>query len=326
MSFKIIGAAFELPLVGNDKLVFLALCENADDTTRTCYPSYSTIQRKASLVNSSLKTALKVLEAVGLISIKIRSTKGGGRTSSLYKISEFNVETFDVKNYKRTAKEIRAIRNYRKNKFTQSPKIDSVKKQSNLRNSAQSEEVPQPPIFDTVLDTQPPKFGEEPLAFSFEPLALDINTPQPPKGGIKGRCKLREKKNISTLANIADQHNMTVGTVEDYVEYRLHSGGIKNPTAFEKHLLANLAELYSDESLLLEEWLNVFETQRNIIDHLVNEFLSMHWFDRRKSQKQAKDDIELKMNNIVPSDMLIEIAFQTAEAKRREPRVGRDIV
>lgn len=314
MSFKIIGEAFELPLVGNDKLVFLALCENADDTTRTCYPSYSTIQRKASLVNSSLKTALKVLEAVGLISIKIRSTKGGGRTSSLYKISEFNVETFDANNYKKIAKEIRAIRNYRKNKFIQPPKIDSAEKYSNLRNSIQNEKLPQPPKFDTILDTQPPKFGEEPLAFSFQPLAL--NTPQPPKWGAED--KLCKNKDTPTLADIADQHNMTVSTIGDYVNYRLNSGGIENPIAFEKHVLRQLLEPYSNESIQLEAWLNVFETQRNIIDHLVIEFISMHWFNRRKCREQAKDDLVLKMNNIVPTDILIEIAFQTAEAKRRE--------
>lgn len=172
MSFKIIGSAFELPLIGNDKLVFLALCENADDTTRTCWPSYPTIQKKASLVNSSLKTVLEVLEAVGLISIKIRSTKGGGRTSTLYKISEFDVDNFDVKNYKKIAKEIRAIRNFRENKETQTPRIGTVNKYPNLRNSIQMEDNPQPPKIDVVLDTQPPEIGEEPLASSFQPLAL----------------------------------------------------------------------------------------------------------------------------------------------------------
>jgi hypothetical protein len=316
MSFKIIGEAFELPLVGNDKLVFLALCENADDTTRTCYPSYKTIQRKASLANSSLATVLKVLEAVGLISIRVRSSKRGGRTSTLYKISEFDAQKFDVNNYKKIAKEIRTVRNFRKNKLIQPPKIDGTKEYPNLRNSTQRVEPIQPLKIDTVLDTQPPKFGEEPLAFSFEPLVL--NTPQPPKEEAKGRRKLREKKNTPTLANIADQHHMTISAVEDYVEYRLNSGGIKNPTAFKKHLLVNLAELYSDESVQLEEWFNAFETQRDIIDHLVNEFLSMHWFDRTKCQEQAKDDLVLKMSNIVPSAVLIEIAFQTAEAKRRE--------
>ncbi|MFA5214520.1 helix-turn-helix domain-containing protein [Sulfuricurvum sp.] len=172
MSFKIIGAAFDLPLLGNDKLVFLALCENADDSTRTCCPSYSTIQKKASLANSSLKTALQVLEAVGLISIKIRSTKGGGRTSTLYKIHEFDVEKFDVKNYKKIARKIRAIRNFRKKKDIQSPTIDTVEKYPNLRKSVELEESLQPPKIDTILDHQPPKSGEEPLASSFQPLVL----------------------------------------------------------------------------------------------------------------------------------------------------------
>lgn len=312
MSFKIIGEAFELPLVGNDKLVFLALCENADDTTRTCYPSYSTIQRKASLANSSLKTALKVLEAVGLISIRIRSTKGGGRTSSLYKISEFNVATFDVKNYKKVAKLIRATRNFRKSKLPQPPKFDRAENNSNLRNPTQIEDDIQSPKIGTVLDTQPPKFGEKPLAFSSQPLALN-NTPQPPK---------RENKDALTLANIADKHHMTVNTIKDYVDYRLNSGGVENPIAFEKHVLHGLLEPYSDESVQLEEWFNAFATQRNIIDHLVIEFLSMHWFDRRKCREQAKDDIVFKINNIpTPSDVLIEIAFQIAQAKRRE-RIG----
>lgn len=172
MSFKIIGSAFDLPLVGNDKLVFLALCENADDTTRTCYPSYVTIQRKASLANSSLKTCLLVLEAVGLIVVKIRSTKNGGRTSTFYTINEFETGTFDVQNYKKIAKEIRTKRNFREKKAIQSPKFDTAENQSNLRNSIQMECVPQPPKFDTDLETQSPKFGEEPLASSFQPLAL----------------------------------------------------------------------------------------------------------------------------------------------------------
>lgn len=173
-------------------------------------------------------------------------------------------------------------------------------------------------------DTQPPKEHldiDQAFAETTGQILGKDKTPQPPKEGTKGRRKLREKKNTPTLANIADQHHMTISTVEDYVEYRLNSGGIKNPTAFKKHLLGELAELYSDESVQLEEWFNAFETQRNIIDHLVNEFLSMLWFDRTKCQEQAKDDLVLKKNNIAPSAVVIEIAFQTAEAKRRE-RIG----
>jgi len=172
MSFRIIGAAFEIPLKGNDKLVFLALCENADDTSRTCYPSYSTIQRKASLANSSLKTSLLVLEAIGLISIKIRSTAKGGRTSTIYKIFEFENKDFDVENYKKIAAKVRAKRNFRVKKEIQAPKIDTFNKCSNLRNSIEFIKDSQAPKIDTNLATQTPKIGEEPLASSFEPLAL----------------------------------------------------------------------------------------------------------------------------------------------------------
>lgn len=171
-------------------------------------------------------------------------------------------------------------------------------------------------------DRQPPKEHldiDQAFAETTGQILGKDNTPQPPKREAKG--KLCENKETPTLANIADQHHMTVRTVEDYVEYRLNSGGIKNSTAFKKHLLGNLTKLYSDESVQLEEWFNVFETQRNIINHLVNEFLSMHWFDRQKCKEQAKDDLVLKKSNIMPSDVLIEIAFQTAEMKRRE-RIG----
>lgn len=147
-----------------------------------------------------------------------------------------------------------------------------------------------------------------------------INTPQPPSRKVRGV----RIKDIPTLANIADQHQMTVGTIEDYVAYRLNSGGVENPIAFEKHVLRELSEPYSDESVQLEEWFDVFEKQKNIMDYLVNEFLSIHWpLDRRKCREQAKDDVVLKMNNIPPpSDILIEIAFQAAEAKRRELGIG----
>jgi len=168
-------------------------------------------------------------------------------------------------------------------------------------------------------DTQLPKERldiDKPFAETTGQILGKDNTPQPPKGGIMGKRKLE------TLANIADQHHMTVSTVEDYVEFRRNSGGINNPIAFEKHVLKHLAEPCSVESMRLEKWFKVYETQRDIIDYLANEFLStVHWSDRPKCLIQAKDDLVLKMSNIVPSDVLIEIAFQTAEAKRRE-RIG----
>jgi hypothetical protein len=229
MSFKIIGSAFDLPLIGNDKLVFLALCENADDTTRTCWPSYPTIQKKASLVNSSLKTVLEVLEAVGLISIKIRSTKAGGRTSTLYKISEFDVDKFDVKNYKKIAKEIRAVRNFRKKKDTQPPKFDTGKIHPNLRTSIQMDDNPQPPIFDTVLDPQPPIFGGKPLASSFQPVALREEEEEVCAGEI-----------VSSITIPSQLHGLTEEEVVNAIQELVRRKRPNDPSRYEARLLAQV--------------------------------------------------------------------------------------
>ena len=147
-----------------------------------------------------------------------------------------------------------------------------------------------------------------------QPISKKYSSPQGDKGG-------QSPKILPTLADIADQHQMTIGIIEDYVQYRLNSGGIENQIAFEKHLLRKLSEPYSDESAQLEEWFNVFEMQKNIIDHLVDQFLSTQRFDRRFCRELVKGDFTLKANNIVPSDVVIEIAYQKAEAKRRE-RIG----
>jgi hypothetical protein len=119
-----------------------------------------------------LKTCLLVLEAIDLIQIKIRSTKNGGRTSTLYKINEFDSETFNKAKYIKIAKAIRKNRNFREKKDNQSLKVDRDVKYSNLRNSIREKDYIHPPKFGMVLDTQPPKLGEEPLAISLEPLAI----------------------------------------------------------------------------------------------------------------------------------------------------------
>jgi hypothetical protein len=145
-----------------------------------------------------------------------------------------------------------------------------------------------------------------------EEFKKEKSTPQPPKRGTEVG---------HTLGDVADQHHMTISTIEDFIEFRLNSGGIENPVAFEKHVLRNLSERYSDESAHLEEWFQAIGTEHHVIDHLTNEFSSMHWLDRRKCREQAKDDVVLKMNNVTPTDVVIEIAYQRAELKRRE-RIG----
>jgi hypothetical protein len=86
MSFKIIGKAFDLPLKANDKLVFLALCEYANDDDFTCYPSFATLMRKASISRGALSTCLNVLENLGLISRALRKRQNGSNTSNLWTV------------------------------------------------------------------------------------------------------------------------------------------------------------------------------------------------------------------------------------------------
>jgi hypothetical protein len=134
------------------------------------------------------------------------------------------------------------------------------------------------------------------------------------------RNEVGHKLYISTLTDVADMHRMTISTIEDYLEFRANSGGIDTPIAFAKYVLREVANPYSDESVQLEEWFEALK-HTDIIDHLVNQFLSTQRTDRRFCRELSKDDFALKAHNIVPSDVVIEIAYQRAEVKRRE-RVG----
>lgn len=114
---------------------------------------------------------------------------------------------------------------------------------------------------------------------------------------------------------ISDKHKVTSMMADEFIKFRMNSGGIKNPTAFEKTVVKDLLDLGSTESKRIIEWLFVHEKQSNLIDHLVKEFSSIpsHYFSRKDCRERAKDDFTLKMNGINPSDMLIEIAYQKAE-------------
>lgn len=148
-----------------------------------------------------------------------------------------------------------------------------------------------------------------------------INTPLTPKRGTEVGNKKPKNKKTPTPADVAKAHDMTIFMIEDYVDYRLHSGGIEYPNAFKTSTLRKLSDLDSDESVQLKEWFEAFETQKNVIDYLQNAFLSTQRFDRRFCRELAKDDVILKTHNIDPSDVVIEIAYQKTEAKRRE-RIG----
>lgn len=144
-----------------------------------------------------------------------------------------------------------------------------------------------------------------------------IIPPNPPMGN--GGAKKRTK--TLNLAEIADLHGFTEGVIEDFVNFRLDSGGIDTPDGFRKYLVRELSSSTSSEAAKLEKWFEASEGHKNVIDHLKNAFLSTQRFDRRFCRELAKDDLILKTHNIVPSDVVIEIAFQKAEIRRRE-RIG----
>ncbi len=107
MSFKIIGKAFDIPLRGNDKLVFLALCEYADDENNQCYPSIATIMKKATVSKSVATRCLNVLEYLGYIVRDKRKRDNGSNTSTLYTV---NVDiALDKEKYKEATQKFRSV-------------------------------------------------------------------------------------------------------------------------------------------------------------------------------------------------------------------------
>jgi hypothetical protein len=101
MSFKIIGKAFDIPLKGNDKLVFLSLCEYANDEDFTCYPSYTTLMKKATISRGALRDCLNVLEALGFINRSTRSRENGSKASNVYTVNiDIKLDEIAYKNRK----------------------------------------------------------------------------------------------------------------------------------------------------------------------------------------------------------------------------------
>lgn len=149
-----------------------------------------------------------------------------------------------------------------------------------------------------------------------EEIKKEENTPQTPQaeGG-----SIDSMKTSLNFSEIADLHNFTVTMIEDYIDFRLKSGGVKIPGAFEKHLVRELSEIYSSETVQLKEWYSSLQ-KRQLIDRLLAEFLSIrsHIFSRRECRERARDPFFEREIGESPSDVVIEIAFQLAEKVRRQ--------
>lgn len=84
MGNQALNWAWQLELPVTTKFVLIALCDQASDTTNSCFPGQ---ERIATMIGGSQKTverALKDLEKLGLIERSQRRTKQGWRTSDLY--------------------------------------------------------------------------------------------------------------------------------------------------------------------------------------------------------------------------------------------------
>jgi len=170
--------------------------------------------------------------------------------------------------------------------------------------------------------------------FKKEEFKKEKNTPLPPQGEVGGRINRKKTLNI---AEIGDIHGFTTSTIEDYLNFRLNSGGIDNAEAFEKHLLRELSSFTSPESNKLENWFTAWEDEQPAIKALAGEFLSIpaHWFDRRACRERGRDAFDngwVKLEGYyveIPGRgqeeiqaIVIEIAYQLAHEQRREDRVG----
>lgn len=314
MSNKMITAAWDVPLPAHSRLVLIALADSASDDEGVCWISNKTIMEKSTCAKTTLGYILFAFEKLGIILRETRfRPENGSQTSSLKRVvipvfsgSKKEIEEAKMK-FK--AEYETAYISARLKKDTPSHHVTGGEgSQGDLPHTTQGD---LPPV------TQCDRLYEP----SVEPTFLkEDKTPLTPNLGTEVGCKFSKNKKTPTLADLADQHRMTISAIEDFLKFRENSGGIKTPPAFKKYVLRELSEPYSDESLYLEEWFESL-TRMDIIDHLIDQFLSTQRFDRRFCRELANDDFTLKANNIVPSDVLIEISYQKAEAKRRE-RIG----
>ena len=72
MSIRLMCAAFDADVPATQKLVLLALCDNANDQGQ-CFPSIALLQRKCSLSDRAIQNAIAWLEEQGYLSRTFRT-------------------------------------------------------------------------------------------------------------------------------------------------------------------------------------------------------------------------------------------------------------
>lgn len=91
MGNQAINWAWKLELPVTTKFVLIALCDQASDTTNSCFPGQDRIAKMIGGSQKTVERAMKDLEALNLIEREQRRTKQGWRTSDLYRVHVGNV-------------------------------------------------------------------------------------------------------------------------------------------------------------------------------------------------------------------------------------------
>ena len=85
MSVKALTWAFEQPISATEKVVLLALADHANEHG-LCWPSVSTLMKRANVGERTVQRAIQSLEEGGFITRERRSRENGSDTSNLYRL------------------------------------------------------------------------------------------------------------------------------------------------------------------------------------------------------------------------------------------------
>lgn len=318
-----ITAAWDVPLPAHARLVLIALADSASDDEGVCWISNKTIMEKSTCAKTTLGYILFAFEKLGIILRETRfRPENGSQTSSLKRVV--------IPVFSGSKKEIEGAKVKFKAEY-ETAYISARLKKDTPSHHVTGGEGSQGDLPHITLVDLPPVTQCDPLYEpSVEPSFLkEDNTPHNPP--LREGRKKSSKKSLN-LSQIADLHEYTVSTVWDFVKFRKNSGGVESPDAFEKWLLKELCSPYSSESKKLDLWFEAWGSEREAIEILFSEFLSISslYFNRRGCRERGRDSFSIGWIRLkgfyedIPEkdsqleEIIVEIAYQLAETAKKQ--------
>ena len=99
MSVKLMTIAWDSPAKGNDLLILLAMCDFSSDEG-VCYPSKSTVAKKAKVGATTCKHIMGAYEDIGLWKSEKRLRENGSSSSNIYTINIEMLKNIDYEAFK----------------------------------------------------------------------------------------------------------------------------------------------------------------------------------------------------------------------------------